>query len=335
MKYTTLGASGIAVSRLCLGTMLFGGDRPATVDAAGSERIIDTFLDAGGTYLDTANRYAGGRSEEVLGAALRGRRQSVVLASKGGAQLVDRPLDPGAGLTRTAVLTEIESSLRRLETDYIDLWYLHGPDRLTAIEETWSAVETAWRAGKIRAVGLSNFPAWSAAEAVLRAPMPVVAAQYQYSLVCRDIEDDFFDGFRRHGIAMHCWGPLGQGFLTGKYRPGDQPGEGRIETAADADEEHWTRRNTDANWSILSALRTIADRHDATPAQIALAWTLARPAVAVTVVGARTAAQLEESLGATEVTLEAAELAELDAVSRPPKRYPYRVIDRYFDRRVG
>lgn len=335
MKYTTLGSSGIAVSRLCLGTMLFGGDGPAAVDAAGSERIIDTFLDAGGTYFDTANLYAGGRSEEVLGMALKGRRHEVVLATKGGAQRGDRPTDPRAGLTRTAVLAEIEQSLQRLQTDYIDVWYLHGPDRLTAIEETWSAVETAWRAGKIRAVGLSNFPAWAAAEAVLRAPMPVVAAQYQYSLVCREIEDDFFDGFRRHGIALHCWAPLGQGFLTGKYRPGDQPDAGRIATAAEAHEEHWTRRNTDANWSIVSALHAAAERRGATPAQTALAWTLARPTVAAAVVGARTVEQLADSLGATEVTLQAMDLDQLDAVSRPPRRYPFRVIDNYFDRRVA
>ena len=335
MKYTTLGGSGIAVSRLCLGTMLFGGDGPADVDADGARRIIDAFLDGGGTYFDTANVYAGGRSEEVLGATLRGRRDSIVLATKAGAQRGDDPLHPRAGLTRTAVLAEIDDSLRRLGTDYIDLWYLHGPDRLTAIEETWTAVEAAWRAGKIRAVGLSNFPAWVAAEATLKAPMPVVAAQYQYSLICREIEDDYFDGLRRHGMVLHAWAPLAQGFLTGKYRPGGSPDAGRIATAAESHEEHWSRRDRESNWTILEAVQAIADRRDATPGQVAIAWTLHRPVQAVAVIGARTDSQLAESLGAADLMLGDEDLALLEEVSRPPRRYPFRVIDNYFDRRVG
>lgn len=335
MKYETLGGSGIVVSRLCLGTMLFGGDGPADVDAETARRMIDGFVEAGGTYFDTANVYAGGRSEEIIGAALRGRRDSVVLASKGGAQLGDRPADPRAGLTRTAVMAAIEGSLRRLGTDHIDLWYVHGPDRLTPIEETWSAVEAAWRAGKIRAVGISNLPAWAAAEAVLRAPMPVVAAQYQYSLVCRDIEDDFVDGLQRHGIALHAWAPLGQGFLTGKYVPGRAPGEGRIATAAESHEEHWSRRDTERNWAMLDVLRDVAARHGATPGQVAIAWVLSRPALAAAVVGARTEQQLTESLYAADLLLEDPDLALLDEASRPPRRYPFRVIDAYFDRRPG
>ncbi len=322
------------VSQLCLGTMLFGGEGTADVDADGAQRIIDAFLDGGGTYFDTANVYAGGRSEEVLGAALRGRRGSVVLATKAGAQRGDHPSNPRTGLTRTAVLTEIEASLRRLNTDYIDLWYLHGPDRLTAIEETWSAVEAAWRAGKIRAVGLSNFPAWAAAEAILRAPMRVVAAQYQLSLICREIEDDYFDGLRRHRMVLHAWAPLAQGFLTGKYRPGEAPDAGRIATAAESHEEHWSRRDRESNWKILEAVQAVADRRDATPGQVAIAWTLHRPVQSVAVIGARTEAQLADSLGAADLVLEEDNLALLDTVSRPPRRYPFRVIDNYFDRQV-
>ena len=334
MQYSTLGRSGIAVSRLCLGTMLFGGDGPADVDAEGARRIIDAFLDGGGTYFDTANVYAAGRSEEVLGNALRGRRHRTVLATKAGAQHGDDPAHPRAGLTRNAVLCEIDDSLRRLQTDYIDLWYLHGPDRLTAIDETWSAVESAWQAGKIRAVGLSNFPAWAAAEAVLRAPMPLVAAQYQYSLICREIEDDFLDGLRRHDIALHAWAPLAQGFLTGKYRPGGMPDSGRIATAADSHEENWNRRDKTANWSILEAVEQVAERHGAAPGQVAISWVLRR-ASHLAIVGARTDRQLAESLGAADLTLEDADLALLDEVSRPSRRYPFRVIDNYFDRRVG
>lgn len=335
MKYQILSHSGIAVSRLCLGTMLFGGEGPADVDEDGARRIIDMFLDGGGTYFDTANVYAKGRSEEIVGAALRGRRESVVLATKAGAQLGDRPADPRAGLTRTAVLAAIDDSLRRLDTDYIDLWYLHGPDRLTSIEETWSAVETAWRAGKIRAVGISNFPAWQAAEAVLRAPMPVAAAQYQYSLVCRDIDDDLIDGLGRHGIAIHAWAPLGQGFLTGKYRQGKRPGEGRIATAANSHEEHWSRRDTERNWGMLAALQEVAAGRGLTPGQVAIAWTLSRPGLAAAVIGARTEQQLSESLHAADLVLDESDLARLDEASRLPRRYPFRVIDSYFDRRLG
>ena len=314
--------------------MLFGGEGPADVDADGARRIIDGFLDGGGTYFDTANVYAGGRSEEVIGEALRGRRHTAVLATKAGAQCGDDPANPRAGLTRTAVLGEIDDSLRRLQTDYIDLWYLHGPDRLTAIDETWSAVETAWRAGKIRAVGISNFPAWAAAEAVLRAPMPVVAAQYQYSLICREIEDDFLDGLGRHHIALHAWAPLAQGFLTGKYRPGSMPESGRIATAAESHEENWSRRDRTENWSVLEAVEEVAGRRGATPGQVAIAWVLSRPGH-LAIVGARTDRQLEDSLGAADLTLEDVDLALLDEVSRPPRRYPFRVIDSYFDRRVG
>ncbi|NNG03994.1 MAG: aldo/keto reductase [Inquilinus sp.] len=335
MKYTTLGSSGIVVSRFCLGTMLFGGTGSAEVDAKGAHRIVDAFIDGGGTYFDSANVYTDGQAEEILGAALKGRRDAHVVATKGGAQLGGQPRHPRAGLTRTAVLSSIDDSLRRLGTDYIDIWYLHGPDRLTPIEETWAAVDIAVRAGKIRAVGFSNLPAWAAAEAVACAPVPVAAAQYQYSLVCRDIEDDFLDGLQRHGIALHAWGPLGQGFLTGKYRPNEKPAEGRIAGAAESHEEHWSRRDNDRNWATLAATREVAERRGATPGQVAVAWVLSRPALAAGVVGARTERQLAETLGALSTHLEKADLELLDEASKPPRRYPFRVVDAYFDRRPG
>ena len=335
MQYVTLGASGIVVSRLCLGTMLFGGSHARDADADTSRRMIDRFLDAGGTYFDTANVYAAGRSEEVLGAALATRRDRVVIATKGGAQLGGEPRHPQAGLTRTAVLSAIEASLRRLQTDYIDLWYVHGPDRLTGIEETWAAVDMAMQSGKIRAVGFSNFPAWQAAEAVAAAPFPLAAAQYQYSLVARDIEADFVDGFARHGIALHPWGALGQGFLSGKYRSGDPPTEGRLGLAETSHEEHWSRRDTQRNWETLAAVETVAERHGATLSQVAYAWVLAQPTVGAAIIGVRRPDQLEDNLGAAVLTLDADDLARLDVASRPPPTYPHRMLSVYFDRRTG
>ncbi len=335
MQYVVLGASGIVVSRLCLGTMLFGGSHARDADAQTSRRMIDRFLDAGGTYFDTANVYAGGRSEEVLGEALAARRDQVVIATKGGAQHGGDPRHPHAGLTRTAVLAAIEASLRRLQTDYIDLWYVHGPDRLTPIEETWAAVDTAVRAGKVRAVGFSNFPAWQAAEAVAAAPFPLVASQYQYSLVARDIEAELVDGFRRHDIAMHAWGALGQGFLSGKYRAGDPPTEGRIGLAETIHEEHWSHRNTERNWQILAAVEAVAARHGAKPSQVAYAWALAQPTIGAAILGVRQPEQLEDNLGAADLNLKAEDLARLDAASRLPPGYPQRVVSAYFDRRVA
>ena len=335
MQYVTLGASGIVVSRLCLGTMLFGGAHARDADAQTSRRMIDRFRDAGGTYFDTANVYAGGRSEEVLGSALAAHRDQVVIATKGGAQLGGEPRHPHAGLTRTAVQSAIEASLQRLQTDYIDLWYVHGPDRLTPIEETWAAVDRALQAGKVRAVGFSNFPAWQAAEAVAAAPFPLVAAQYQYSLVARDIEADFLDGFRRHDIALHPWGALGQGFLSGKYRSGDPPTDGRLGLAETSHEEHWSRRDTERNWGILAAVEAVAGRHGATPSQVALAWTLAQPTVAAAIIGVRRPEQLEDNLAAAALALNADDLAQLDAASRPPPTYPHRMLSVYFDRRVA
>ena len=335
MQYVTLGASGIVVSRLCLGTMLFGGSHARDADADTSQRMIDRFLDAGGTYFDTANVYAGGRSEEVLGTALAARRDRVVIATKAGAQLGGEPRHPHAGLTRTAVLAAIEASLRRLQTDYIDLWYVHGPDRLTPIEETWAAVEMALQAGKVRAVGFSNLPAWQAAEAVAAAPFPLVAAQYQYSLVARDIEADFVDGFRRHSIALHPWGALGQGFLSGKYRSGDPPTDGRLGLAETSHEEHWSRRDTERNWGILAAVEAVAERHGATPSQVALAWALAQPTVGAAIIGVRRPEQLEDNLAAAALVLAADDLAQLDAASSLPPTYPHRMLSVYFDRRVA
>lgn len=335
MKYVPLGSSGLAVSRLCLGTMLFNGETEISLHRATCMSIIDAFLDAGGNYLDTADAYGDGASEQVLGEALNGRRDSVVIATKAGARFGGDPWNPRAGLSRHAVRSAIEGSLRNLKTDYIDLWYIHGPDRLTPIDETIRGIEDALRDGKIRAVGFSNLPPWQAAEFVLKAPFAVSAAQYQYSLVCREIEEDYFDAFARHNLVLHAWGPLGQGFLTGRYSRDAMPEDGRVTMAGEDYEEHVSRRATRQNWQLIDAMREMAKARNVPMARLAIAWVLARPIETVTIAGPKSTSQLNDLAPATDLQLSEDEIATLDRLSAPPVGYPQRVIDVYFDRALA
>ena len=335
MKYVPLGSSGLAVSRLCLGTMLFNGETDLSLDRATSMSIVDAFLDAGGNYLDTADAYGHGASESLLGEALNGRRSSVVIATKAGARYGGDPWNPRAGLSRHAVRSAIEGSLRNLKTDYIDLWYIHGPDRLTPIDETIRGIEDALRDGKIRAVGFSNLSPWQAAEFVLKAPFAVSAAQYQYSLVCREIEEDFFEAFARHNLLLHAWGPLGQGFLAGRYSRGAMPEDGRVTMAGEDIEEHVSRRTTEQNWRLVDALREMAEARDVPMGQLAIAWICSRPVDTVTIAGPKSAAQVHDLAPASDLRLSEDEVATLDRLSAPPVGYPQRVIDVYFDRALA
>lgn len=332
MNYLPLGLSGLAVSRLCLGTMLFNGESEISIDRATSLSIIDAYLDIGGNYLDTADVYGGGASEALLAEALKGRRDSIIVASKAGAGYGGDPWSPRAGLSRHAVRCAIDGSLSRLETDYIDVWYVHGPDPLTSVDETIRGIEDALRAGKIRAVGFSNLPPWQAAEFVIKAPFAVSAAQYQYSLVCRDVEEDYFDAFARHNLVLHAWGPLGQGFLAGRYSRDTMPEDGRITMAGENYEEHISRRATEKNWQLLDALRDMAASRDVPMGQLAVAWILSRSIPTVTVVGPKTVAQLHDLAEGGDLALTPAEVEILDRASDPPIGYPQRVIDEYFKR---
>ena len=337
MHYRTVGRSGLIVSEQCLGAMLFGEASERGVSPEDARRIIDQFIDAGGNYIDTANVYAGGRSEEIVGDALVGRRDQIVVATKVRFQGAD-PTDNAGGLSRGAILAAVDSSLRRLATDYIDLYYLHGPDPLTPIEETLAVLDDIVRAGKVRYLGLSNYPAWQAAQAAMAGPVRFVAAQYQYSLVCRDIEHELVDMFDAFGLGLHPWGPLGGGFLSGKYRSGVRPeaaGEGRLATASSEQEEYWDRRATDRNWRVVEAVDKVAAAHDATASQVALAWLGGRTTVTSVILGVRTAEQLADNLGAAAIRLSADELRLLDDVSRPDQPYPYRMLDAYAQRRLG
>ena len=331
MNYQPLGRSGLITSELALGTMIFGETSGRATPPAEARRLIDRYLDAGGNHFDTADVYAGGRSEEIVGEAIRGRRDRVLVATK--ARFRWREGDVNAeGLSRHNLTTGVEASLRRLGTDYLDLLYLHCFDPVTPLAETLRALDDLVRAGKVRYLGVSNFKAWQLmkAQGLLGqiARLTFVAAQYQYSLVKRDLEYEFDDLLPAEGLGLVPWGPLGGGFLTGKYTR-EGPTEGRIATTAEETEESWSRRDTERNWGILDAVRAVAATHDATPTQVAIAWLLQRPIVSTVLLGARTLDQLEDNLGARDVTLSADDLRRLDDASALPELYPYRMIRDY------
>jgi aryl-alcohol dehydrogenase-like predicted oxidoreductase len=255
----------------------------------------------------------------------------VVLATKVRHRTGDGPNDDG--LSRRHLRMAVEASLQRLGTEWIDLLYLHAWDPLTPIEETMEALDDLVRAGKVHYVGISNFSAWQAMKAIgvadaagLARP---VAGQYQYSLLVRDIEWEFAGLFAHEGVGIVPWGPLAGGFLSGKYRKGARPSEGRIATQPDRDEEAWHRRDTARNWAIVDEVGAVASEIGATPSGVALAWLLARPAVSSVVIGARTVEQLDENLGAAELSLDDAHLERLDRVSEPDAPYPYRFQREY------
>lgn len=334
MEYRQLGRSGLAVSVLGLGTMVFGEDSPRRADPSEAKRMVLRFLEAGGNHIDTANVYADGRAEEIVGAAIRGRRSEVVLATKVRFARGSGPND--AGLSRGHILREVEASMRRLEVDHLDLLYMHCWDPLTPIEESLRAFDDLVRAGKVRHIGVSNFKAWQLMKALGISASSgwsrFVGAQYQYSLVARNIEAEFLDLCAAEGVGLVPWSPLGGGFLSGKYRADhrpSEPGEGRLATQPDQDEEAWHRRATERNWRIIEAVTAAAEAEGATVAQVALSWLLGRPAVASVIVGARTLEQLEENLSAGDVSLSGQSVDLLDEASALEPVYPYRFIDLY------
>jgi aryl-alcohol dehydrogenase-like predicted oxidoreductase len=327
MEYKSLGRSGLMVSELCLGTMVFGDDSRGT-DESTSIRMIHQFLDAGGNFIDTADVYVGGTSEKITGKALKDRRENVVLATKVRFSTSDDPND--RGLSRRHIIAGCEASLHRMDTDYVDLMVVHMWDARTPIEETLRALDDLVTAGKIRYVGVSNFTAWQVMKALAVSDANgwarFIAAQYQYSLVVRDIELEFTPLCLAEGLGLTPWGPLGGGFLSGKYRAGERPTEGRIAITPDDFEESWQRRATERNWDIIDAVGEIAEALGKTYPQVALAWLLAQPGVASPIIGVRTPEQLEDNLGAVGWTFSEDELAHLNTVSAIEVTYPYRMI---------
>jgi len=336
MRYRLLGRSGLLVSELALGTMVFGEESQRSTPPEESERLIHRFLDAGGNHIDTANVYASGRSEEIVGKAIQGKRDQVILATKvrfrsGG----NGPNDQG--LYRYQIMQSVERSLKRLQTETIDLLYMHSWDPLTPIEESLRAFDDLVTVGKVRYIGVSNFKAWQVMKSLgvsdINGWARFIAAQYEYSLVTRDIESEYTELCLSEGVGITSWGPLGGGFLSGKYKPGKHPDEGRISTSPDDVEEAWWRRNTDKNWQILDVVSDLAAQHNATPSQIAIAWLLAQPAVSSVIIGVRTMEQLQDNLGASDIQLQPEEINELNRVSVFEDSYPYRLLKEQYTQR--
>jgi aryl-alcohol dehydrogenase-like predicted oxidoreductase len=318
--------------------MIFGEESQRSTSAKDSERIIHNFLDQGGNHIDTANVYAGGRSEEIVGSAIADRREMVVLATKVRFSMGEGPNDEG--LSRKHIIQSVTDSLKRLKTDYIDLLYMHCWDPITPIEESLSTFNDLVVQGKVRYIGVSNFKAWQLMKALSVSDTNgwprFIASQYQYSLVVRDIEDEFVDLCLSEGVGITPWGPLGGGFLSGKYRAGERPEDpekGRLATTPDHNEESWSRRATDRNWLILEVIeQIISENPSATQSQVALAWLLAQPGVDSVVLGVRTEEQLKDNLTASELRLSDDQFKRLDKASAVEKGYPYRFLELYGSR---
>ncbi|MFN3649474.1 MAG: aldo/keto reductase [Armatimonadota bacterium] len=301
MEYVNLGRAGVKVSRLCLGTMMFGGP----TDAAESARILGRALDAGINFVDTANMYNAGESEVVTGRAIASRRAEVVLATKARNPMGTGPNDQG--LSRLHLIRACEESLRRLGTDYVDLYYLHAPDYGTPLEESLEAMEKLVRDGKVLYPACSNYYAYQVAQMLgiqeRRGFTRLACVQPLYNLVNREIEVELLPCCRDEGLGVVVYSPLARGVLTGKYLPGQPPPEGS--RAARGDRRIHQTELREESFEIAQQLRPLAERHGVPLSQLALAWTLANPLVTSAIVGPRTLEQLEDGLAALEVKLTA------------------------------
>ncbi len=324
--YHLLGRSGLRVAPLALGAMTFGEDWGWGAPEETVRRLIDRYLEAGGNFIDTADGYTGGHSEEILGRYLKAarNRDRVVLATK--FTFNTSPGDPNAGGNgRKNIVRALEGSLRRLQTDYVDLYWLHAWDMLTPVEEVMATIDALVRAGKVRYFGLSDVPAWYLARAQtiaeLRGSERVAALQLEYSLVERSIEREHVPAALELGMGVCIWSPLASGLLTGKYKPGKKgpEGSGRLATTGGARFSKATERN----WGIVRELLAVAEKIGRPPAQVALNWATTRPGVAATILGATTLAQLEDNLGALEFEIPRALSERLEAASRPEPTFPY------------
>ncbi|MCU0963051.1 MAG: aldo/keto reductase [Pirellulaceae bacterium] len=324
--YVTLGRSGLRVSPFCLGCMTFGTEWGWGSGVEDSQAILDHYLGAGGNFLDTANVYTKGHSEKIIGDHLGRypeRRDRVVIATKFYSSLY--PGDPNAGgANRKSLIAACEQSLRRLQTDYIDLYWMHCYDDTTPIEETMRALDDLVRAGKVRYLGFSDTPAWKVAQAQVLAQWrgwsPLIGLQIEYSLAERTVEGELIPMALELGMGVTPWSPLKNGLLTGKYtrETAGQHKEGRWEFA--------TQALTDKTYCIIDVLLRVAQEIGSTPARVALAWVQSRPGVTSTIIGARTLQQLEDNLGALDVVIPAEQLAALDEVSRPTLNFPADVL---------
>lgn len=331
--YVTIGRSGLRVSPLCLGAMTFGMDWGWGATPEESRAILDHYTEQGGNFIDTANIYTKGHSEKIIGDWMRDRagrgsafaRDRVVLATKFFGNLF--PGDPNAGGgSRKNIVASLHESLRRLQTDYVDLLWLHAWDRFTPIDETLRALDDMVSQGKVRYIGFSDTPAWKCAQAQtlahFRGWSPVVALQIEYSLLERTVEGELIPMAQELGMGVTPWSPLASGALSGKYTRQNatsaQPGRGQ-----------WVQsRLTDRAFKIIDQLQVVAKDTGASVAQCALAWVQSKPGVTSSILGARTMDQLKDNLGALSVRLSPGHIASLDEVSRPTLNFPAEFIER-------
>jgi aryl-alcohol dehydrogenase-like predicted oxidoreductase len=325
MRIRTLGRSGLRVSNLCLGAMTFGMPDWGC-DEAESLRLIDRFLDAGGNFIDTADAYSGTISEEICGKAMAGRRSSIVIATKCTMPTGSGPNDRGA--SRKHIRESCDASLRRLRTDYIDLYQIHAEDLWTPLEETLRALDDLVRAGKVLYVGASNFRAYRLMKALALADRQgwarFVSLQPQYNLLVRTIEREHFALATEEGVGLITWSPLAAGMLTGKITRDHRPPESRL---AQRDMPFYRLYFNERSFAIVDVLKDVAKETGCTPAQLALAWQLTKPEVTSVIIGVRSQAQLDDNLGALDVKIPEAVLEKLDAATRFEPEYPNMFID--------
>ena len=323
MKYRVLGDTGVFVSELCLGAMTFGGrgqmwETIGGLDQAEVDVIVGRSLDAGINFIDTANVYSTGESETLLGKALKGRRHDVVLATKARGRMGSGVND--VGLSRLHITEAVEASLKRLNTDYIDLYQIHRSDPLTGIEDTLRALDDLVRQGKVRYVGCSNLMAWQLMQSLgiseAQGLERFKCTQSYYSLAGRELEREMIPLLEDQGVGLLVWSPLAGGFLTGKFTRENQKAEGRRSSF------DFPPIDKEQAFDIVDAMRKIADEHGASVPQVAIAWVLAQPSVTSVIIGARNLAQLDDNLGSVDLELSESELDTLEKVSELEMEYP-------------
>ncbi len=329
MEHRQLGRSGFKVPVLSLGTGTFGGGNEffkswGDTDAKGATKLVDICLDAGLNFFDTADIYSVGLAEEVLGAAIKGRRDKVLISTKATFRMGDGPNDVGS--SRFHIVKSCEAALKRLQTDHIDLYQMHGFDALTPVEETLHALDHLVKAGKVRYIGCSNYSGWHLMKSLAAADRygltRYVAHQAYYSLIGRDYEWELMPLGLDQGVGAVVWSPLGWGRLTGKIRRGQPlPATSRLNSSLST--EKGPQVSDEYLYIVVDALDATANETGKTVPQVALNWLLGRPTVATVIVGARDEKQLKENLGAIGWTLSAEQVAKLDAASATPKTYPY------------
>jgi aryl-alcohol dehydrogenase-like predicted oxidoreductase len=321
MRYRTLGTSGLRVSELILGAMTFGEQGGVGAPPGECRKILDAYAEAGGNAIDTAINYRDGQSEEILGELLAGRREQFVLASKYTSTRDAADANAG-GNARKNLRASLETSLRRLGTDYLDLYWVHVWDKSTPIEETMRALDDAVRAGKILYVGISDVPAWVVARGQTLAEWhgwsPFVGLQVPYNVIDRDIERELLPMAESLGIGVTAWSPLAGGVLSGKFtRPGGATGPSRTDPASLGERQ----------LTAAKAVQAVADEVGATPSQVAIAWTAARSRSIVPIIGARSSEQLTDNLGAVDVTLTPSQVTALADATDFQRGFPHDFID--------